>query len=68
MPTYQYYCSRELSEVVVLIDRGLSVYIGVATLESERASNSWMRARLIFRVSKAFYVENTFLIGKCLEG
>ena len=48
---------------VVLINRVLGVYIGIVTLEFVRASNSWMRAHLIFRASKAFLAENTFLIG-----
>ena len=62
MPTYQCCCSRELIQVVVLIYGGLCVFIGVATIESERVSNSRMRARLIFRACNAFLVYNIFLI------
>ena len=48
---------------VVLINGILHVYIGVVNLEFVRASNTWMRAQLVFRGSRGFLVENTFLIG-----
>ena len=47
---------------IYAVNRILCVYIGIITLESVRTSNFWMRAQLIFRASRAFLVDNTFLI------
>ena len=64
MPTYLCcYLSKNYADHVVLINVVYCVYIGIATLEFEHASNSWMRAHLIFRASRALLVGNTFLIG-----